>query len=86
MKQLFISNLPPATSEDSLRAMLSEYGTVRSMKLVRDIFSGQCKGFAVVGMEGHEAKEVINQLDGKEVDGRLLKVKYELKDGRRRRR
>ena len=86
MKQLFIGNLPPTTSERGLQALLSQYGTVRSMKLAKDIFSGQCKGFAIVGMEGHEAREVISKLDGKDFEGRPLKVKYEIKDGRRKRR
>ena len=46
MKKLFVGSLPPSTTEDSLQALFSEFGTVRSMNLIKDLFSGDCKGFA----------------------------------------
>ena len=47
------------------------------MKLVKDLFSGNCKGFGFIEMEGHEARAAITGLDGKSFEGNLLKVKYE---------
>ncbi len=47
------------------------------MKLVRDVFSGKCKGFALIDMEGHEARAAIAGLDGKDFKGRSLRVNEE---------
>ena len=65
LKKLFIGNLPASTSEQDLETLFSEFGTVRSSKLVTDVFSGQCKGFGFVEMEGHEARAAIAGLNGK---------------------
>jgi len=87
MKKLFIGNLPPTTSEEELQTLFSAFGTVRSSKLVTDVFSGQCKGFGFVEMEGHEARAAIAGLNGKDFNGRPMKVNYEepRAAGRRRR-
>lgn len=77
MKKLFVGSLPPTTTEESLQALFSEYGTVRSIKLVKDLFSGNCKGFGFLEMEGHEARAAIAGLDGKSFEGNMLKVKFE---------
>lgn len=77
MKKLFVGSLPPTTTEESLQNLFSEFGTVRSIKLVKDLFSGKCKGFGFLEMEGHEARAAIAGLDGKSFEGNLLKVKYE---------
>ena len=39
-----------------LREMFTPFGTVRSIDLARDIFTGRCKGFGFIEMEGHEAR------------------------------
>jgi len=87
MKKLFIGNLPASTSEEELQQLFSAFGTVRSSKLVTDVFSGQCKGFGFVEMEGHEARAAIAGLNGKDFNGRPMKVNYEepRAAGRRRR-
>jgi len=77
VKKLFVGSLPPTTTEESLQALFSQYGTVRSIKLVKDLFSGSCKGFGFLEMEGHEARAAIAGLDGKSFEGNYLKVKYE---------
>ncbi len=77
MKKLFVGSLPPTTTEESLTALFSEFGTVRSLKLVKDLFSGNCKGFGFLEMEGHEARAAIAGLDGKSFEGNFLKVKFE---------
>ena len=84
MKKLFVGNLSTTTSEPELEALFSEFGTVRSLKLVTDVFSGQCKGFGFIEMEGHEARAAIAGLDGKDFNGKPLKVGFETaKPGRR---
>jgi RNA recognition motif-containing protein len=77
VKKLFVGSLPPTTTEESLQALFSQYGTVRSIKLVKDLFSGSCKGFGFLEMEGHEARAAIAGLDGKSFEGKYLKVKFE---------
>jgi RNA recognition motif-containing protein len=87
LKKLFIGNLPASTNEKDLQALFSEFGTVRSCKLVADVFSGQCKGFGFIEMEGHEARAAITGLNGKDFNGKPMKVNFESpKLGGRRRR
>ena len=84
MKKLFIGNLSPSTTEKDLTALFSEFGTVRSLKLITDVFSGQCKGFGFIEMEGHEARAAIAALDGRDFKGKPIRVGFETpKTGRR---
>jgi RNA recognition motif-containing protein len=54
---------------------------VRNLKMSRDLFSGECRGFAELDMEGHEARKAIAALNGSTVEGEALRVglKSELK-------
>ena len=78
MKKLFVGSLPPTATEESINSLFSEFGVVRSIEVVKDMFSGKCKGFAFLEMEGHEARAAIAGLDGKIFEGNSLKVKYEV--------
>ena len=82
MKKLFVGSLPPTTTEESLRTLFSQFGTVRSIKLVKDLFSGGCKGFGFLEMEGHEARAAIAGLDGMPFEGNFRKVKFEEERGK----
>lgn len=82
MKKLFIGSLPSTATEQSLSDLFSEFGTVRSINIVKDIFSGECKGFGFLEMEGHEARAAIEGLNGASFEGNLLKVSFE--DGKRK--
>ena len=85
MKKLFIGNLPTSTNLQELETLFSEFGRVRSSQLVTDVFSGKCKGFGFIEMEGHEARAAIAGLDGKDFNGQPLRVNFETpKSGRRR--
>jgi RNA recognition motif-containing protein len=77
LKKMFVGNLPPDASEDSVTELFSEYGTVRSIRLATDVFSGNCRGFGFIEMEGHEARAAISALDGKSWGGNSLKVRFE---------
>ena len=74
MIRLSVRNLPHSTTEQSLTELFSQYGTVRGLSLAKDLFSGDCKGFATIDMEGHEARAAIAALDGRELDGRQVYV------------
>jgi RNA recognition motif-containing protein len=77
LKKLFIGSLSPTMTEESLQDLFTQYGKVHSIKLIKDLFSGKCKGFGFLEMEGHEARAAIAGLDGKPLDGNLLKVRFE---------
>ncbi len=87
MKTLFVGNIAPTATEDDITKLFSEYGTVRKLEMPRDIFSGRCKGFAFVSMEGHECRAAMAALNGKHFMDNMLKVREEkpkAKGGRRR--
>ena len=87
MKKLFVGNLPNDATEASVRDLFSPFGTVRSIDLAADIFTGKCKGFCFIEMEGHEARAALDALDGSTLpNGGFLKVRYEQprRKGRRR--
>ena len=77
MKKIFVGSLSPDATEESVTELFSEFGTVRSIHLIKDVFSGKCRGFGFVEMEGHEARAAIAGLDGKMNNGKPLKVRFE---------
>lgn len=77
MKKMFVGGLPMESTEDTVTEMFSEYGKVRSIKLASDVFTGKCKGFGFVEMEGHEARAAIAGLNGKIMGDKSLKVQFE---------
>lgn len=77
MKTLFVGNLAPETKESALTELFAEFGTVRKLEMPRDVFSGKCKGFALIDMEGHEARAATSALDGKIFQGNSLKIRDE---------
>jgi RNA recognition motif-containing protein len=86
LKKLFVGNLPGSTKDKDIQELFSEFGTVRSCKLVMDVFSGQCKGFGFIEMEGHEARAAIAGLNGREFNGKPIKVNFETPKPKRGRR
>lgn len=85
MLKMFVGNLPGETTEEDVSTLFSEYGRVRSLRLARDVFSGQCRGFGFVEMEGHEARAAIAALNGREFKGNPLRVNEERPEKGRRR-
>ena len=74
-KKLYVGNLSYETTEAALSELFGAIGEVTSVSLVTDRMSGRSRGFAFVEMaEQTAAQEAINQLNGREVDGRALKV------------
>ncbi|HIF54807.1 MAG TPA: RNA-binding protein, partial [Methylococcaceae bacterium] len=78
-------NLPSSTTEQDITDLFSQYGKIRSLQLVSDIFSGECKGFGFIEMEGHEARIAITNLDGKDFKGKPLRVNFEKPSSKGRR-
>ena len=73
--KLFIGSLAWATSDDSLRDFFATVGTVVSANVIQDRETGRSKGFGFVEMSSdEEAKEAIDKLNGKDLDGRPIVV------------
>lgn len=86
MKRIFVGNLPRDATESSVTALFSEFGKVHSIELVTDLFSGECRGFGYIAMEGHQARAAIAKLSGVKFGDNLLRVGFESnnKHGNRR--
>jgi len=73
--KLYVGNLSFNTTEDSLRTLFAQAGTVANVALITDKFSGQSKGFAFVTMgDQSQAETAIKMFNGKDIDGRTVKV------------
>lgn len=74
-KKIYIGNLSYDSGEEKLREAFSEFGEVVSVNVITDRYTGQSRGFAFIEMgTEEEAKAAIAAMDGKELDGRQLKV------------
>ncbi len=72
---IFVGNLSKDVTDDDLQNLFSSYGNVRSIKIIRDMFSGESKGFGFVEMPGlEEAKKAINELNTQELKGKKITV------------
>ncbi len=72
---LYVGNISYSMKENELREAFSPYGEVVSAKIIVDKRSGRSKGYGFVEMENEaDAMEAINNLNGKEVLGRNIKV------------
>lgn len=73
--KLYVGNLPYSTTQETLKEMFAEAGEVTDAIVISDKFSGRSKGFGFVTMKDEAAaKKAIEVMDGKEVEGRALKV------------
>jgi RNA recognition motif-containing protein len=72
---IFVGSLPFSIDEADLRESFEVYGTVNSVKIITDKFTGRSKGFGFVEMENDtEAEKAIQELNGATVDGRTIVV------------
>ena len=74
-KKLYVGNLSFQTTNQDLQDLFSLAGTVESAQIIEDRDTGRSKGFAFVEMStNEEAASAIDQFNGKDVGGRMLKV------------
>lgn len=72
---IYVGNLPHATTESELSEAFSEYGSVESAKIITDRDTGSSRGFGFVEMpDDSEAKKAMQALDGQDLGGRSLTV------------
>ncbi|HEX9840997.1 MAG TPA: RNA-binding protein [Anaerolineales bacterium] len=73
--KLYVGNLSYSTTEDDLRSLFFQAGTVTSVTLIKDRDSGQSKGFAFVEMGNQsEAQKAISMFNGHNMGDRELRV------------
>ncbi|HUI90022.1 MAG TPA: RNA-binding protein [Anaerolineales bacterium] len=73
--KLYAGNLPFDTTEEAIRELFAQSGTVVSVSLIKDRYTGAGKGFAFVEMSTQkEAQTAISSLNGHAVGDRQLKV------------
>jgi len=72
---LYVGNLNWQTTEADLQAAFEAYGQVSSVTIIKDKYTGQSRGFGFVEMPNDaEGQAAIDGLNGKEVDGRTLRI------------
>ena len=72
---IYVGNLAYSTNDDSLKVAFSAYGEVTSARVVTDRMTGRSKGFGFVEMPDRaQAQAAIDAMNGKELDGRALRV------------
>jgi cold-inducible RNA-binding protein len=73
--KLYVGNLSFSTTNTDLNDLFAQSGTVESARIVTDRDSGLSRGFGFVEMSDRtEGEAAISQLNGREVNGRALKV------------
>ena len=72
-KNLYVGNLSFDTTEETLRGLFEQHGEVDSAKVISDRMTGRSRGFGFVEMASG-GDEAISALDGKEFEGRNIKV------------
>jgi len=72
---IYAGNLNYSLTEEALEKVFAEYGEVTSVKIIRDKYTDQSKGFGFIEMaDDAAAQKAIDELNGTEVNGRELRV------------
>lgn len=72
---IYVGNLSYEVTEEDLQKAFEGFGQIESIKIIKDNYSGKSKGFGFVEMTNNaDAQSAINDLNNKELKGRILKV------------
>ena len=72
---IYIGNLSYDVTEDDIRSAFEDFGSVDSVKIIMDRYTGRSKGFGFVEMpDDSEAKAAMSELNEKDFKGRTIKV------------
>ncbi|MDZ7331621.1 MAG: RNA-binding protein [candidate division KSB1 bacterium] len=73
--RIYVGNLPKDTEEDDLIEMFSEYGSVKNIKIIRDRFSNNSRGYAFLELpDAKAAFEAIRDWDQGSIDDQIIRV------------
>lgn len=72
---IFVGNLAKEVTDEDLQSLFAEYGTVRSVKIIKDMFSGESRGFGFVEMPSQtEAQKAMTELNTRDLKGKKITV------------
>ena len=72
---IYVGNLPKTVEEETVRKLFEEHGEVTEVKLIKDRFSGELRGFGFIEMPSKtDAQKAIQEVDGTELEGQTLIV------------
>jgi len=72
---IYVGNLSREITEDGLREAFEALGQVESVNIIRDKFTGESRGFGFVEMPSkNEAEKAIDEMNGKDLEGRAINV------------
>jgi cold-inducible RNA-binding protein len=74
MTKIYVGNLPFSASENEVRELFAQHGTVESVSIITDRDTGRPRGFGFVEMARADASKAIQSLNGKDLGGRPLRV------------
>ncbi len=74
MKKIYVGNLPFSATEDEVRDLFSQHGTVHSVALINDRETGRPRGFGFVEIDDDALEAAITALNGYDMGGRPLRV------------
>ncbi|MGB0717493.1 MAG: RNA recognition motif domain-containing protein, partial [Phycisphaerae bacterium] len=73
---IYVGNLAYSTADQDLREHFEQFGAVSSARVITDRETGRSRGFGFVEMESDaDAERAISEMDGKDLDGRMLNVR-----------
>ncbi len=76
-KKIYVGNMSYQTTEDQLKDLFAQYGTVVTSTIIKDRYTEQSKGFGFVEMaEEDTAAAAVSAINNTELNGRSLKVDY----------
>ena len=74
MTKIYVGNLPFSATDAEVRELFAQHGTVESVSLITDRDTGRPRGFGFVELSRADASRAIQNLNGKDLGGRPLRV------------
>ena len=72
---IYVGNLDQEVTEEELKEAFESYGEVSSVKIIKDKFSGESRGFGFIEMpDNTKALNAMNELTGTEFNGRAIRL------------
>ncbi|MFP4436362.1 MAG: RNA recognition motif domain-containing protein [Chloroflexaceae bacterium] len=72
--KLFVGNLPWSVGDAELEDMFRDLGEIESVRVITDRETGRSRGFGFVEMQADDLNAVINATNGREIEGRQVRV------------
>lgn len=72
--KLYVGNLSYSANDSTLNELFAPYGQVDSARVITDRDTGSSKGFGFVEMPDADAQKAMSALNGREIDGRSVRV------------